>query len=76
MSKFPRYLPLYPLKWDASLCAPTEAPQAQSSLQNGIVDITGGLGYLVSYWVVVVGLIYLLYYALVGSKNVNKDIPV
>ena len=39
MSKFPRYLPLYPLKWDASLCAPTEAPQAQSSLQNGIVDI-------------------------------------
>ena len=45
-------------------------------LQNGIVDITGGLGYLVSYWVVVVGLVYLLYYALVGSKNVNKDIPV
>jgi FHS family L-fucose permease-like MFS transporter len=45
-------------------------------LQNGIVDWTGGTGYQVSYWVVVVGLAYLLYYALVGSKNVNKDIPV
>ncbi len=45
-------------------------------LQNGIVDMTGGLGYLTSYWVIVVGLIFLLYYALVGSKNVNKDIPV
>ena len=45
-------------------------------LQNGIVDLTGGVGYLTSYWVIVVGLAYLLYYALVGSKNVNKDIPV
>lgn len=45
-------------------------------LQNGIVDLTGGLNYLVSYWVVFVGLAYLLFYALVGSKNVNKDIPV
>lgn len=45
-------------------------------LQNGIVDITGGIGYLTSYWVIVVGLLFLLYYALVGSKNVNKDIPV
>jgi len=45
-------------------------------LQNGIVDITGGTGYLVSYWVIIAGLAYLLYYALVGSKNVNKDIPV
>ncbi|MCL2562178.1 MAG: MFS transporter [Rikenellaceae bacterium] len=43
-------------------------------LQNGIVDISGS--YLVSYWVVVAGLVYLLYYALAGSKNVNKDIPV
>jgi len=40
-------------------------------LQNGIVDMTGGVGHLVSYWVVVAGLLYLLYYALVGSKNVN-----
>ena len=43
-------------------------------LQNGIVDMTGGLDYLVSYWVVFAGLAYLLYYALVGSKNVNKNI--
>lgn len=45
-------------------------------LQNGIVDITGGTGYLISYWVIVVGLFYLLYYALIGCKNVNKDIVV
>ncbi len=45
-------------------------------LQNGIVDATGGVGYLTSYWVIVVGLAYLLFYALVGSKNVNTDIPV
>lgn len=45
-------------------------------LQNGIVDMTGGIGYLTSYWVIVVGLAYLLYYALVGCKNINKDIPV
>ena len=41
-------------------------------LQNGIVDWTNN--YLVSYWVIVAGLAYLLFYALVGSKNVNKDI--
>jgi FHS family L-fucose permease-like MFS transporter len=45
-------------------------------IQNGIVDLTGGLGYLTSYWVIVAGLAYLLFYALVGSKNVNKNIPV
>jgi len=45
-------------------------------IQNGIVDLSGGKGYLVSYWVVVIGLVYLLFYALVGHKNVNKDIPV
>ena len=41
-------------------------------LQNGIVDWTGS--YLTSYWVIVAGLAYLLFYALIGSKNVNKDI--
>ena len=41
-------------------------------LQNGIVDWTGS--YLTSYWVIVAGLAFLLYYALIGSKNVNKDI--
>ncbi len=45
-------------------------------LQNAVVDMQGGIGYQVSYWVVVAGLLYLLFYALVGSKNVNKDIPV
>ena len=45
-------------------------------LQNAIVDMRGGVGYLASYWVIVVALVYMLYYALVGSKNVNKDIPV
>ncbi len=45
-------------------------------LQNGIVDMTGGIGYLTSYWVIIVGLTYLLYYAFVGCKNVNNNIPV
>lgn len=35
-----------------------------------------GLGYMNSYWLVVAMLAYLLYYAVAGSKNVNKDIPV
>ena len=43
-------------------------------LQNAIVDVTGG-NYLASYFIIVACLVYLLYYALVGSKNVNKDIP-
>ncbi|MGN0036516.1 MAG: MFS transporter [Bacteroidaceae bacterium] len=46
-------------------------------LQNAIVDNTqNGTGYLTSYWVILAGLAYLLYYALIGCKNVNKDIPV
>ena len=44
-------------------------------VQNAVVDWTGG-NYLVSYWVIAAGLIYMLYYALVGSKNVNKDLKV
>ena len=43
-------------------------------VQNFVVDLSGD--YLVSYWVIVAGLAYLLFYALVGSKNVNKDIKV
>ncbi len=42
-------------------------------LQNALSD---RIGYLPSYWIVFVGLVYLLFYALYGSKNVNKDIPV
>ncbi len=41
--------------------------------QNWIADITN---YQISYFVIVACLVYLLYYALIGSKNVNKDIPV
>ena len=43
-------------------------------LQGVVVTATKG-NYLASYWVIVAGLAFLLYYALVGSKNVNKDIP-
>ncbi len=42
-------------------------------IQNKLADATN---YHVSYLVIVVGLAYLLWYALVGCKNVNKDIPV
>ncbi|MBO5806130.1 MAG: MFS transporter [Tidjanibacter sp.] len=42
-------------------------------LQNAIVDLSGS--YLASYWVIVAGLAFLLFYALIGSKNVNKNIP-
>ena len=38
--------------------------------------IAKGVGYMPSYWLVAAMLGYLLYYALIGSKNVNKDIPV
>ena len=34
------------------------------------------VGYMNSYWLVIAMLCYLLYYAVVGCKNVNKDIPV
>ena len=42
-------------------------------IQNWLADITT---YLTSYWIIVAGLAYMLYYAVIGSKNVNKDIPV
>ncbi|MFR0679367.1 MFS transporter [Dysgonomonas mossii] len=42
-------------------------------LQNFLAD---SVGYMASYWVVFVGLAYLLYYAAIGSKNVNTNIPV
>lgn len=37
-------------------------------LQNAIVDMDGGVGYQASYWVVIAGLAYLLFYALIGSR--------
>ena len=44
------------------------------AIQGWVADLTGN--YLQSYWVIIAALAYLLYYALVGSKNVNTDIPV
>ncbi len=38
--------------------------------------IAGKVGYMPSYWLVVAMLAYLLFYGLIGCKNVNKDIPV
>jgi len=48
---------------------------------GGIVPLIQGfvsdkVGYLGSYWVMFACLVYMLFYALVGCKNVNKDIPV
>ncbi|TFH96605.1 MFS transporter [Porphyromonas levii] len=43
------------------------------AVQGFVADKTD---YMTSYWVMVAGLAFLLYYALIGSKNVNKDIPV
>ncbi|MGX8712407.1 MAG: MFS transporter [bacterium] len=37
-------------------------------LMNGVVDIFGPVGYQPSYWIVVAGFAYILFYALSGSK--------
>ncbi|MCQ2169970.1 MAG: MFS transporter [Bacteroidales bacterium] len=42
-------------------------------VQNLIADKVGSLQ---SYWLLIACLAYLIFYALVGSKNVNRDIPV
>lgn len=44
-------------------------------VQNSIVGSTIG-SLRMSYWVIVIILAYMIFYALVGSKNVNKDIKV
>ena len=38
--------------------------------------LAGVVDYMGSYWLVAAMLAYILFYALVGSKNVNSDIPV
>jgi FHS family L-fucose permease-like MFS transporter len=43
------------------------------AIQGWIADLAG---YQISYWVIFASLAYLLYYALIGCKNVNKNIPV
>lgn len=47
---------------------------------GGILPFVQGLvadkvGFIGSYWVIIIALVYLLFYAIAGSKNVNKDIP-
>lgn len=42
-------------------------------IQGAVAD---SWGYVASYWVVLIGFVFLFYYAIIGSKNVNKDIPV
>ncbi len=42
-------------------------------LQNWLA---GAVGYMGSYWLVVAMLAYILFYAIAGSKNVNRDISV
>ncbi|MEG1546474.1 MAG: MFS transporter, partial [Bacteroides sp.] len=44
------------------------------AIQALVADFTGS--YLSSYVVVLFCAAYILYYALIGCKNVNKDIPV
>ncbi|OKZ42773.1 MAG: MFS transporter [Bacteroidales bacterium 43_8] len=41
-------------------------------IQGGVADFAG---FLNSYWVIALGLAYILFYAAIGSKNVNTDIP-
>ncbi|HAH24132.1 MAG TPA: MFS transporter, partial [Prolixibacteraceae bacterium] len=42
-------------------------------IQGKVADLTS---YTASYWVIFLCMAYMLFYALIGSKNVNKDIPV
>uniref|UniRef100_UPI00260E787A MFS transporter n=1 Tax=uncultured Proteiniphilum sp. TaxID=497637 RepID=UPI00260E787A len=42
-------------------------------IQGGVAD---SVGYIASYWVIAAGLVYLLFYALVGSKNVTTGVSV
>ncbi len=42
-------------------------------IQNWMAN---SFGYMTSYWLIITMFAYLLYYGVVGSRNVNKDIPV
>lgn len=42
-------------------------------IQGYVADV---FGYINSYWVMFICIAYLLWYALIGCKNVNKNIPV
>ena len=43
-------------------------------LQNGVIDIFGASAYLDSYWIVVAGLAYILFFAAIGSRPIKKKI--
>lgn len=48
---------------------------------GGILPLIQGFvadkaGFLASYWVIIIGAAYMIFYAIFGSKNVNKEIPV
>lgn len=43
------------------------------AIQGWVADIAG---FVNSYWIVFAGIAYMLFYALIGSKNVNKNISV
>ncbi len=43
-------------------------------IQGAVADLTAN--YMASYWVIVAALVYMLWYALAGCKNVNTEIPV
>lgn len=48
---------------------------------DGILPVIQGVvadmaGFMASYWVIIAALAYLLFYGLIGCKNVNKDIKV
>ena len=48
---------------------------------GGILPVIQGVvadmaGFIASYWVIIAALAYLLFYGLIGCKNVNKDIKV
>lgn len=43
-------------------------------IQHNVLALN--IGYIPSYWIVVAMLCYMLYYALVGCHNVNRDIPI
>ena len=45
-------------------------PLIQEAMANS------SIGFIGSYWLVIGMLAYILFYAVIGSKNVNKDIPV
>ncbi len=38
--------------------------------------LAGAVGWISSYWLIVAAILYMLFYSVVGSKNVNKDIKI